>query len=229
MISFFRFPHTPHLAWLGEGEPRGDKVLSLHEVQKLLAREVIVEEKLDGANLGISRGEDGEILFQNRGSYLSQPYRGQFTRLASWLGARGEGLRSVLTPETIFFGEWCAATHTLIYDRLPDWFLLFDVYCRKKREFFRADRRNALAQRSGLCTVPEIARGRFTLHQLTELLINGRSQFRDGAIEGLVIRSEDETTCIARAKLVRPDFSQTIEEHWSSRPISWNRVTLPQA
>jgi hypothetical protein len=25
--SFFKFPHTPHLLWLGPGTPRDDKVL----------------------------------------------------------------------------------------------------------------------------------------------------------------------------------------------------------
>jgi len=34
---FFRFPHTPHVAWLGQGQPRGDKVLSTAEAQSLLA------------------------------------------------------------------------------------------------------------------------------------------------------------------------------------------------
>jgi hypothetical protein len=34
--DFFRFPHTPHLAWLGNGSPRDDKVLSPHEVTALL-------------------------------------------------------------------------------------------------------------------------------------------------------------------------------------------------
>ncbi|NLZ78249.1 MAG: DNA ligase, partial [Gammaproteobacteria bacterium] len=27
MSDFFRFPHTPHIDWLGEGMPRDDKVL----------------------------------------------------------------------------------------------------------------------------------------------------------------------------------------------------------
>jgi hypothetical protein len=29
---------------------------------------------------------------------------------------------------------------------------------------------------------------------------------------------------IGRAKLVRHDFTQAIEEHWSSRPIEWNGI-----
>jgi hypothetical protein len=51
MTEFFRFPHTHHLIWLGEGEPRGDKVLLAHEVEDMLQHVLIIEEKLDGANL----------------------------------------------------------------------------------------------------------------------------------------------------------------------------------
>ena len=62
MTSFFRFPHTPHLAWLGDGEPRDDKVLSTAEAKALLASDVVVEEKLDGANLGFTLSAEGDLL-----------------------------------------------------------------------------------------------------------------------------------------------------------------------
>lgn len=86
MSDFFRFPHTPHLVWLATGEPRDDKLLTLVEANALLADEVVVEEKLDGANLGISIGTDGQLRVQNRGQYLVEPFTGQFSRLAPWLG-----------------------------------------------------------------------------------------------------------------------------------------------
>ena len=85
MSEFFRFPHTPHLAWLGEGEPRDDKLLAPSEVEALLADEVLVEEKLDGANLGISWGDEGQLRVQNRGASPEAPHRGQFPRFNQWL------------------------------------------------------------------------------------------------------------------------------------------------
>ena len=65
MTEFFRFPHTHHLIWLGEGEPRGDKVLLASEVEDMLQGELIIEEKLDGANLGISLDDNGELHHMN--------------------------------------------------------------------------------------------------------------------------------------------------------------------
>jgi hypothetical protein len=64
---FFSFLHTPHIAWLGEGQPRDDKVLSLAEAADLLAGVVVLEGKVDGANLGFSLGDDTGVLMQNRG------------------------------------------------------------------------------------------------------------------------------------------------------------------
>ena len=57
MSDFFRFPRTPHLAWLGAGSPRDDKLLAPVDAAELLAGEVTVEEKIDGANLGLSLDE----------------------------------------------------------------------------------------------------------------------------------------------------------------------------
>ena len=43
-------------------------------------------------------------------------------------------------------------------------------------------------------------------------------------MEGLIIRRETADWCDGRAKLVRSDFIQQIDEHWSRRRIEWNRV-----
>lgn len=223
-IDFFRFPHTPHLAWLGEGAPRDDKVLSPREVTALLAGDVVVEEKLDGANVGLSLAPDGGLRAQNRGQYLAQPHAGQFARLPAWLAQHGEGLRTVLTPNLILFGEWCAARHSLDYPALPDWFLLFDVYDRSAGRFWSSARRNALASRAGLMTVPQLLHGKTTVTALRQLVATKPSHYRQGPLEGVVIRRESPEWCEARAKLVRPDFTQAIDTHWRQRAMEWNRL-----
>jgi len=232
MTDFFRFPHTPHLAWLAPGEPRDDKVLSPKDATELLDGDVVVEEKLDGANLGLSLSPGGELRVQNRGQYLRAPYAGQFARLPEWLLLHGDRLREALAPNAsdglMLFGEWCAARHSLGYEHLPDWFLLFDVYDASQGLFWSTPRRNALAARLGLFTVPLLMQGRFTLSQLKGVLSSQHSRFRQGALEGVVIRRDSVEWCEARAKLVRSDFTQTIGEHWSRRRIEWNRLGREQ-
>jgi len=227
MSDFFRFPHTPHIAWLGQGMPRDDKVLSPAEAEALLSGEVVVEEKVDGANLGISLAPDGSLRAQNRGQYLVEPYRGQFSRLGAWLARHRYVIGDHLSPSLILFGEWCAARHSLDYQALPDWFLLFDVYDRDSGKFWSPARRDALAASLGLSTVPCLFRGKAELKDLRRLLDDARSRYRDGPPEGIVVRQVTEQWTEARAKLVRAEFTQAIEEHWRSRAIEWNQVREP--
>lgn len=223
MTDFFRFPHTPHLAWLGEGRPRDDKVLPPHEVDELLARDVVVEEKVDGANLGLSVDEHGALRAQNRGAYLTHEARHpQFKPLARWLQPRGARLAEALFPDLILFGEWCYAVHSVRYTNLPDWFLAFDVYDRARGEFWSAARRNALVSDLGLAVVPTLGRGRFDLPELRELL--GTSHLTGGPAEGLYVRGEDSERLITRAKLVRREFVQALDEHWSKRTLETNTL-----
>lgn len=224
MTDFFRFPHTPHLAWLGSGTPRDDKVLSPAEAQMLLEEEVVIEEKLDGANLGLSIGPDGAPQAQNRGQYLIAPYAGQFERLGHWIDAREDALFDALGENLILFGEWCAARHSVAYDHLPDWFLVFDVYDRSVCCFWSTARRDALARSLGLNVAPTLFRGKTALSKLEILVQSASSRFRAGYLEGIVIRQESLEWLIARAKLVRPDFIQRIGDHWRRRTVEWNRL-----
>lgn len=224
MTSFFRFPHTPHLIWLGSGQPRDDKVLPDHQVVSLLSTEVIVEEKLDGANLGISLDQQGQLHIQNRGQYLEQPYVGQFSRLTGWLGQHSNALKKNLTNNLILFGEWCTAKHSLHYDSLPDWFLLFDVYDKTANKFWSVKRRNPLAHDLGIAVVPPLASDHYQLQQIVKLLEISTSHYHKGAMEGIVLRKDSAKWNLARAKLVNTSFSQAIDEHWRGRSLEWNRV-----
>lgn len=223
LSDFVRFPHTPHLAWLGAGEPRQDKVLTPAEARALLGHPVVVEEKVDGANLGLSVTPDGELAMQNRGTYLRPDHLPpQFRTLPGWLGPRAARLVDALWPDLMLFGEWCYAVHSVRSDRLPDWFVGFDVYDRAAGRFWSAPRRDALLAALGLAAVPEIGRGRFTLDALVAKL--DRSAFGDVPAEGLYVRDEDAEWLQARAKLVRAEFVQAIDEHWSRRALETNRL-----
>jgi hypothetical protein len=224
VTAFFRFPHTPHLVWLGSGRPRDDKVLQPAEALAFLADEVTVEEKVDGANLGLSVDENGEFRAQNRGRYLPLgDLSGQWKPFARWLETRKDDLADALLPNLLLFGEWCYAVHSVRYTRLPDWFLAFDVFDRDRGEFWSTARRDELAARLKIACVPSLGTGHFSLGQLQNLLT--RSQLRDGPAEGIYVRREKDGRLIARAKLVRPEFVQTIDEHWSRRVLESNALS----
>jgi ATP-dependent RNA circularization protein (DNA/RNA ligase family) len=227
MSNFYRFPHTPHLAWLGEGEPRDDKVLSVSEADVLLAGDLVVEEKLDGANLGLSVAGDGRLQAQSRGQYLQAPFSGQFSRLGSWLETHEQVLVAAFGSRLIAFGEWCAARHSIAYTDLPDWWLMFDIYDRVEQRFWSTSRRDAWASAMGIPGLEPVVHGHTSLVDLKALLASANSRYRDGPMEGVVVRAEDDQWLMARAKLVRSDFTQSIDAHWRSRPLDWNRLGWP--
>jgi RNA ligase-like protein len=223
LVTFFRFPRTPHIAVLGKAGVRGDKVLAPQEAIDFLAEDVIVEEKVDGANVGFSIDGTGELRAQNRGSFISQGAKhAQFRPLFTWMGSRRDALKEALGCKLLLFGEWCFAVHSIHYDRLPDWFLAFDVYDRASGRFWSVDRRNELVRVLGLAGVPRVADGRFDLAGLQRLL--GKSMFSGSSAEGLHIRREDGGWLVGRAKLVRPEFLNSIDEHWTRRPLRTNSI-----
>jgi hypothetical protein len=221
--SFHKFPHTPHLLWLGAGAPREDKILTMPEAAEFLFGEVVVEEKVDGANLGFSLGPDGRVRPQSRGNYLA-PGRShaQWNPLWPWLAERRASLEDGLIGGLMLFGEWCYARHTVPYDALPVWFLGFDVFDKNKGRFWSVSRRNAWLRERGLIPIPEVKRGQFQLKQVPSLL--GTSAVGHVPMEGIYHRREAAGWLSARTKVVSAAFKQQIEEHWTRRSVVPNQL-----
>lgn len=222
--DLFKFPSTPHLACLPGIDIRDEKVLTEAQRDEFLRHEVTIEEKVDGANLGLSFDAEGNICAQNRGSYLDLPGSGQWKKLGDWLAHNMDALFEHLSDRYILFGEWCYAQHSVFYDRLPDWFLGFDVYDKQKGRFFSVERRDAFLRELRLAQVPVLARGHFAYPEILMLL--STSKFSDQPAEGIYLRCDRGNWLVQRAKLVRPTFIQAIEQHWSRSAIRPNRLTL---
>ena len=220
--DFFKFPSTPHLALLGDVKVRSDKVMSQSERDEFLRHKLVIEEKVDGANLGISFDSDANIRTQNRGDYLRLPYSGQWISLADWLSPRTDVFFKHLTDRYILFGEWCYALHSIVYDRLSDWFLGFDVYDKQVGRFLTISRRDQIFRKIQIAHVPIIAQGYFALMDIKHLL--SQSKLGNQPAEGAYIRYERGDWLAQRAKLVRPAFIQEADQHWLRAGIRKNRL-----
>ncbi len=83
-------------------------MLKPDEVAEFLSGEVVVEEKVDGANLGISLGVSGSLRGQSRGDYLAPgKSHAQWNLLRPWLAERRAALEEGLQGGLMLFGEWC--------------------------------------------------------------------------------------------------------------------------
>lgn len=190
---------------------------------KFTQRRIVVEEKVDGANLGISVTEDNQIRFQNRSHFVNTATATQFKGLDKWV-TQHPGIWEILTsPDIVLFGEWLFAKHSINYTELPDYFLAFDIYIPSKGKFLSRAKREAMLEGTGIASVPLIAEGQFTKEQILAFL-ETPSSFYEGKVEGAYIRIEDEEFEIERGKIVRPDFMQGIDEHWSKHTLVTNTV-----
>lgn len=220
--KFCKFPSTPHLATLPGVEVRNDKVLSEPERIEFLQHVVTIEEKIDGANLGISFDETGCLKAQNRGAFLNLPATGQWKKLAEWLSPRTDSLFEHLTDRHILFGEWCYARHSIFYDRLPDWFLAFDIYDRVSGHFLSVSKRDRMIEKIQLAKVPHITTGKFSYSEIENLL--SESKLTNQPAEGVYLRVDNCNWLEKRAKLVRSTFVQALEQHWSRSVIRQNKL-----
>jgi hypothetical protein len=191
----------------------------------LLSHPVVIEEKIDGANIGITFDKFSSPTIQNRGTILSIGAHAQFQPLWPWLATHRTKLADALGDRLILFGEWCFAVHSVRYQRLPDWFLAFDVYEISARRFWSSERRDSLVRSLELHSVPFLGSGVYDLSALRKLLMKTRSKYATAPIEGLYIRAEKGGWLLERAKLVRPEFAQSIDQHWTARPLVRNSLS----
>lgn len=223
-MSFFKFPVTPYIVEDPQQHTRAEKILSNAQIDQLFSRPITVEEKIDGANLGISFDINGEIVLQNRGELLWMPYVGQWKKLGSWLSVHIDTLFDVLGERYILFGEWCYAKHSIYYSRLPDWFIAFDIYDKNVKRFLSCEKRNILVTKLNLAVVPQLYHGPCARSKLHSLL--SYSRFGDEMAEGLYLRQDEGDFLVLRAKYVRSSFSQSIEEHWRTQPFMPNQLSF---
>ncbi|GJE89638.1 ATP dependent DNA ligase [Phanerochaete sordida] len=225
-VTLFKFPRTPHLLNLGAAT-QDDIVCALPPAG---AAHVVITEKVDGANMGFALTPDGlQLLAQNRAHYVHAASHAQFRRLDAWLDAHGGALRRVLGRDAHFaaryvlFGEWLAATHSVAYTRLPDWFLAFDLYDRTTRSW--ADRRTLEARLAGtgIGLVPVLYQGPMPAEDELRCMVQQQSRFTDGRVEGVYVKTERGGKVVGRGKVVRSDFIAG-NEHWTKGPLRANEL-----
>jgi len=156
-MTIHRYPRTPHLE--GSRLQPGDHDLAQVPLAELRGRYVIVEEKLDGANSGISLDGDGVLQLQSRGHVLAGGAREKHWDLfKQWAATHAGVLTERLAGGLVLYGEWLYAKHTIFYDLLPHYFLEFDIR-DAAGAFWSTARRRAHLAGSPVVAVPVIWEG----------------------------------------------------------------------
>jgi hypothetical protein len=233
--DFTKYPRTPHL--FGSRGTDDDKHLDQAESLAMIAdHSLIVEEKLDGTNVGIHFTASGRMVLQCRGHEITTGMHPQYDLFKQWTTTKRHVLEKLLEDRLILFGEWLYARHSVHYRRLPHYFFEFDIYDKRQQAFLSLELRLAKLEGSGICTVPVVHRGQTTSDKLFALI--GPSRFdstfenpvtgrTDDLMEGLYLRTEADGRVIGRAKMVRPEFVERVKqsEHWQHQAIVPNLLS----
>ncbi|TIA30213.1 hypothetical protein D6C79_09723 [Aureobasidium pullulans] len=227
-----KFPRTRHLYNAGSAT-RDDLILTSSDAEAFLNSSdpsitLTIEEKVDGANLGISLDSSGNFKVQNRSHYVNSKSHAQFKKLDRWLEDHYEGLITVLQVDEpgkwILYGEWLFAKHSIHYTSLPDMFLAFDLFDTEQGTFLS---REALSTRLSGTNIHQVNDLELpeTLNEqsLLDIVRSRQSIYYDGIVEGVYLRRQKDGKTIDRAKIVRSDFIAG-DEHWNRRGITPNVV-----
>lgn len=198
----------------------GKHFLSDGDTNILLSDEVILCEKLDGANTAIIRTKDGFEL-QKRGGLIGNREHPQFQFFKSWAQQNYNKIME-LPKNVILYGELCYCIHTIKYDMLPDYFITFAYLDIKTNYYLHRDTLVDICKSIGFSYVPEITRGKFKKEELFDL-IPKISKYGHNEAEGLVVWNYQKQI---RGKVVREKFVKDMEEdlHWSKHQIELNEL-----
>lgn len=165
------------------------------------------------------------------------------------------------------------AQHSVYYDKLPGYFIAFDILDCKVGKFLSVAERNKRLQGTGIPIVHTVATGVFKTEEDYKKLLNTATAYcQQGAnatnntstttttttttttqaaakkktnekqtkmvkinqlqtpLEGIYIRIDEGQYLKTRAKVVRGDFIQTIEDsgHWSTQEVVKNQIDFEE-
>lgn len=240
--AIFKYPRTHHLE--GSRLQPGDHDLRQVSLDSLRGTYCVIEEKLDGANAGLSLDEHGRLRLQSRGHVLTGgPRERHFDLFKQWARTHETALAARLGDGLTLYGEWLYAKHTIFYDQLPHYFMEFDIR-DSSGAFWSTDRRALHLAGAPITGVPVLWRGIVdkpsALPELVARSLYKSPRWRDrlrvasieGGVdpdrcavetdasdlaEGLYFKVEDPSTgvVLARYKWVRASFLTTVVDSGS--------------
>jgi ATP-dependent RNA circularization protein (DNA/RNA ligase family) len=197
-----KYPRTKHLPWSDSITKDDDSLVDDSQFHRL---NVVVSEKLDGENSSIYSNGYFHARSINGNEHPSQGWIKSF--LQNFVYNIPEGWR--------ICGENLYAEHSIHYDNLPTYFMVFSIW-NEKNECLSWDETEEYCHLLGLQHVPVLYKGLYNKDAIHNAFLN-----LDHIAEGYVVRTvngfhyTDFQKCIA--KYVRPNHVAETQHNWRMR------------
>lgn len=202
------YPRIPYL-WSAVSASSDDRVLLPGERREWLTQDVVVEEKLDGANVSV--WWDGDVpRTASRGGSGAMDRAGQLGPLRARVFSDIERFRELLDGGRVLYAEWLWLAHSVHYDRLPDPLVALDVWY-PGHGFASTGERDRYCAGAGIPVPPLLFRGVLETESALRSLL-GPSAFGAAQMEGAVLRRADGRRC----KVVADGFTRA-QDHEIAR------------
>jgi hypothetical protein len=207
-----KYPRTPHLTW-SEGCSKND--VRLISTNCLKDKTIVASLKCDGEATTIY--SDGYVHAR---SPIYTPHESR-----TWVKSLASKIAHLMTPGWRICGENMYARHTLKYDDLDSYFLVYAMF----NDINQCCPWNIVedeCERLGLCTVPVLYTGKYSEK---ELLYTQEFVLDDEIDEGYVVRNyarfHYNEFALNVAKFRFKHFEDALNEsdsHWIHRPVEKN-------
>jgi energy-coupling factor transporter ATP-binding protein EcfA2 len=126
------------------------------------------------------------------------------------------------TP-VVICGEYMKFVHSIYYNRLPDWYVVWDIFVSGNTSYFMdIDTKETFCKRLGIPCTPVLYRGRITEEGL-QYFLNRTSSFGMERAEGIVVKNYKNQVF---GKIVSEEFVAGIEltGNYLKKPRRMNSV-----
>lgn len=216
-MALRKYPRTYHLPW-SQGSTDDDKTHSLAAIERMFGgREVVITEKMDGENTTIYSTGECHARSLDSGKHPSRDYVRAKAREVAYMGLP-EGWR--------IMGENLYARHSIEYDLLPDYFVIFGV--ADENDYSRPwDEVEEWAELLDLPHAPVVWRGIWNTEEVMGLYPFKSMLSSTAPSEGYVVRlagafpmSQFDKNV---AKFVRSGHVQPDAVHWMHQSVTPNK------
>lgn len=205
-----KYPKTLHLPW-SRGYTDDDKIL--RNTHHFIGQEVVITEKMDGENTTMYHDYIHARSIDSK-DHASRHFVKTLHGAIQYLIPKGYRL----------CGENVYAKHSLSYNALPGYFMLFSVW-NERNHCLSWEETEVWADQLGVPLVPVLYRGLW--NEVAAKKCYTKHSQCGGEQEGYVVRLastfayEDFKQSVA--KFVRQNHVQT-DEHWLSKPVEPNQL-----